>query len=182
MKFIQMFSFFLPDWRYNHTGKHRSGILYLCWSWLVNDFVFNVQPASRCTARTSWPHVIFFNLNRECMTGCTILVQISKWDFLCKTATKAPFLLLCSGGPGLRVSSWAPSAAWFEYCTDVHVPQGRVWKCPLTSAGIFQLPCEISQHALDGLSVHTSWLTGWVMLALVSLRGWNIKCQEKNES
>lgn len=119
-----MFSFFLPDWRYNHTGKHRSSILYLCWSWLVNDFVFNVQPASRCTARTSFPHVIFFNLNRERMTGCTILFQISKWDFLCKTATKAPFLLLCSGGPGLRVSSWAPSAAWFEYCTDVHVPQG----------------------------------------------------------
>lgn len=174
-----MFSFFLPDWRYNHAGKHRSSILYLCWSWLVNGFVFNVQPASRCTARTSWPHVILFNLNSKRTTGCAILFQISKWHL--KNSHKgsiSPPVQWRAGSEGLQLSSIS-SLVWILYrCSRPAGSESVLWLLQLYPwpIKIFVLPCEISQRALDGLSVRTSWLTGWVMLALPSL------CQHRHQS
>lgn len=186
LEFTQLFSFFLPDWWYNHTGKHRSSILYLCWSWLVN-----VQPARRCTARTSWPHAhVWSSLiwTGNLWQAVQFYFKFPNEIFYVKQPQRLHFSSCAALG---RVAGFPAELRQQLGLNIVQMftshragSESVLWllQLYLWQIKIFQLPCEISQRALDGLSVHTSWLTGWVMLALVSLRGWNIKCQEKNES
>lgn len=162
-----MFSFFLPDWRYNHAGKHRSSILYLCWSWLVNGFVFNVQPASMCTARTSWPHVILFNLNSKRTTGCAILFQISKWHL--KQTQR------------LHFSSCAVEGRVRGFAAELHQQLGlnivqmftsrRVWKCPLTSAVV-----PMADQNLCITLWNISTCTWWAVCSYFMVNGMSHAC------